>query len=259
MGAKTIYRYLSRMHKHKPVFVCSILLISISGKCQTYYDDSVLAASSSRYVIDFYNKARHDFNPLYNGLVHYAYPTMDEGNPYFSGANWYKGSVIYEDIFYDSVLMKYDLIKDQLIVIAQENNRLPLELFSPRVKEFSYNGLKFIFIPSNSELSLKHGFYQQLSNGKVMALCRTENTIEEVFVGDHLVRRITQRKRYYIIDNNSYHSINKQKDLMEALKKHRPQVSDLLKVKKLKFKKNKQAVITAATDLYNKLESNNNE
>ena len=240
---------------YKPVLIFSILILSLTGTCQTYYNDSALVSGSSRYVINFYNKIRHDFNPVYNGVAHYAYPPIDEGTPYLSGENWYKGSVTYEDITYDSVLMMYDLVKDQLIVKAEEDGHIPLELFSPRVKEFSYSGFKFIFIAGNSGLSLKQGFYQQLSNGKIMALCRRENTIEEVVVRDHLERRITQRKRYYIIDNKNSVIINKQKDLMEALKKHRQPTSDLLRQKKLKFKKNKQAVITAATDLYNKLES----
>lgn len=239
---------------HKFFFICTILQVSLNGICQIYYNDSVLVSGASNYVTNFYNKTRHDFNPLYNGLVHYSYPIMERGSPYFSGESWYKGSVTYEDNIYDSVLMKYDLVKDQLIVKADENNRMPLELFTPRVSEFSYGGLRFIFIPGNSPLSLKEGFYQQLSNGKLMALCKTENTIEEVIVGDHIVRRITQRKRYYIIDNNRSRGINRQQDLLEAVKKHRQQINNYLREKKIKFKKNRQWVITAATDLYNKLE-----
>jgi len=253
MEVKGIYHYLSLMYK--PFLSYCLLLFSFNGNSQVYYNDSSLVSGSSKYVINFYNKTRHDYNPLYNGPVHYTYLTIDEGSPYFSGENWFRGSVTYEENIYDSVLMKYDLVKDQLIVMAEENSRMPLELFSPRVKEFSYDGLKFIFIHGNSDLSLKEGFYQQLSSGKIMALCRTENTIEEVIVRDHLERKITQRKRYYIIDNNRSLVINQQQDLMDALKKHRQQISEHIRDKKLKFKKNKQLIITTATDLYNKLES----
>lgn len=244
---------------HKLFLICNILLLSFTGSSQVYYNDSVLVSGASTYVKSFYNKTRHDYNPLYNGIIHYSYPGIDEGTPYFSGENWYKGSVTYEDHTYDSVLMKYDLVKDQLIVMAEENNRMPLELFTPRVKEFSYAGLKFIFIPANSGLSLEEGFYQQLSIGAIMALCRTENAIEEVIVGDHIERKVTQRKRYYIIDNNRPLVINRQQDLMDAVKKHRQQINEHLRGRKLKFKKNKQLIITAAADLYNKLESQNNE
>jgi hypothetical protein len=243
---------------YRPVLIYSLLLSSLNGNGQVYYDDSLLVAGSSKYVTSFYNKTRHDYNPLYNGTVHYTY-FIDEGSPYFSGENWFRGSVTYEGNMYDSVLMKYDLVKDQLIVKAQENGRMELELFTPRVKEFSYAGLTFIYIPRNAGLSLKEGFYQQLSNGKVMALCRTENTIEEVIVRDHIERKISQRKRYYIIENDRSYIINRQQDLVDALKKHRQQIIEHIRGKKLKFKKNKQLIITAAADLYNKLESRNNE
>lgn len=244
---------------HKPFLICIILLFSLIGNCQFYYDDSALVSGSSKYLVNFYNKIRHDFNALYNGPFHYAYPVIKQGSPYFSGEAWQKGSVTYEDIIYDNVLMKYDLVKDQLIVMVEEKGHLPLELFSPRIKEFSYKDLKFLYIPRNSPLSLKEGFYQQLSKGKITALCKTENTMEQIIVDDKIEWKVNQRKRYFIIDNNNSHPINRQRDLMEAVKNHRQQISKDLKERKLKFKKNKEQVITAATDLYNKLERQSNE
>lgn len=244
---------------HKPFLICIILLFSLIGNCQFYYDDSALVSGSSKYLENFYNKTRHDFNVLYNGPFHYAYPVIKQGSPYFSGEAWQKGSVTYEDIIYDNVLMKYDLVKDQLIVMVQEKGHLPLELFSPRIKEFSYKDLKFIYIPRNSPLSLKEGFYHQLSKGKITALCKTENTMEQIIVDDKVEWKVNQRKKYFTIDNNHSRTINRQRDLMEAVKNHRQQISNYLKERKLKFKKNKEQVITAATDLYNKLEKQSNE
>ena len=244
---------------HKPFLICIILVFSLIGNSQFYYDDSALVSGSSKYLENFYNKTRHDFNVLYNGPFHYAYPVIKQGSPYFSGEAWQKGSVTYEDIIYDNVLMKYDLVKDQLIVMVQEKGHLPLELFSPRIKEFSYKDLKFIYIPRNSPLSLKAGFYHQLSKGKITALCKTENTMEQIIVDDKVEWKVNQRKKYFIIDNNHSRTINRQRDLMEAVKNHRQQISNYLKERKLKFKKNKEQVITAATDLYSKLEKQSNE
>ena len=244
---------------HKPFLICIILVFSLIGNSQFYYDDSALVSGSSKYLENFYNKTRHDFNVLYNGPFHYSYPIMEKGSPYFSGEDWQKGSVTYEDIIYDNVLMKYDLVKDQLIVMVEEKGHLPLELFSPRIKEFSYKDLKFIYIPRNSPLSLKEGFYHQLSKGKITALCKTENTMEQIIVDDKIEWKVNQRKKYFIIDNNHSRTINRQRDLMEAVKNHRQQISNYLKERKLKFKKNKEQVITAATDLYNKLEKQSNE
>jgi hypothetical protein len=235
------------------------LLSSLIGNCQSYYDDSALVSGSSKYLVNFYNKTRHDLNRIYNGPFHYSYPIIKKGSPYFSGEAWQKGSVTYEEIIYDSVVMKYDLVKDQLIVMIEERGHMPLELFSPRIKEFSYKGLMFIYIPRKTPLSLKEGFYQQLSNGKIIALCKTENTLEQIIVDDKLEWRISQKKRYFIIDNNDSRTINRRRDLMEVVKKHRQQIINYLKERKLKFKKNKEQVIAAATDLYNKLERQNNE
>ena len=244
---------------HKPFLISIILLFSLIGNCQFYYDDSTLVSGSSKYLVNFYNKTRHDFNLLYNGPFHYSYPMLKQGSAYFSGETWQKGSVTYEDIIYDNVLMKYDLVKDQLIVMIGEKGHMPLELFSPRIKEFSYKDFKFIYIPRSSPLSLKEGFYQQLSNGKITALCKTENMLEEIIVDDRLEWKVTQKKRYFIVDNNHSRTINRQKDLMEAVKDHRQQIINHLKEQKLKFKKNKEQVIAAATALYNKLERQSNE
>jgi len=149
--------------------------------------------------------------------------------------------------------MKYDLLTDQVVVVSKERASVPLSLYSPRVKEFSFAGLKFVYSNElNGLASLKEGIYQELVKGGASAYCRSEKTIWERINGDRLQRSFEEKKKYYIVKDNRSHLITKKKDLLNALKDQKKVVQDALKNKKKKFRKNMEELIIAATESYNK-------
>lgn len=234
----------------------AFLLISINILGQTYYSDSALVSGSSTYIKKYYYSTRNEFAPLYRGTVHYSYPADLIGIPYYLNYEWQIGKVIYEDELYENISMKYDQVKDQLIVLNNRESKIPLELFSPRVKEFSFNEVFFKYINKQNPYSLKEGFYQVLDSGMITALGRTEKVINEEIEGDHIVKKIAEFKRYYAIKENKLFAIKTKKDLFNIIKEHRKEVLGKLKSRKLRFKKNQESVITAAVNNYNRLEEN---
>ncbi len=190
--------------------------------------------------------------------MHYPYSPFIEGTPYWI-KDWQKGNIVFEGVFYENVIMKYDLVKDKVIVMSAEQGRVPLELLSQRVREFYFLGLKFIYLDKNSFVSLKKGFYQELTGGKMTALCKTEKTLDEIIVGTAIERKFNQTKKYFIISHGRLYTINRKNDLSKAFKDHKREVLGHIKQMNLKFKKNKEQIITAASTFYNKIERKGNE
>src|SRR5688572_26629431 len=54
--------------------------------------------------------------PLFNGKQHLGYPSNYFGIPYFKTPDWLPGSVVYSEVLYDDLLLKYDLVSNQLVV-----------------------------------------------------------------------------------------------------------------------------------------------
>ena len=59
------------------------------------------------------------------------------------------------------------------------------------------------------------------------------------------------KTRYYMLKDGKYKMIRSKKDLMNLLKEHRREVNQALSNLKLKYRKNAQQNIVAATDAYN--------
>src|SRR4030095_15092923 len=135
----------------------------------------------------------------------YPYSPFIEGTPYWI-KDWQKGNIVFEGIFYENVIMKYDLVKDKVIVMSAEQGRVPLELLSQRVREFYFLGLKFMYLDKNSFVSLKKGFYQELTGGSMIALCKTEKMMDERIVGTTIERKFVQTNKYFIISNDKLYT-----------------------------------------------------
>ncbi len=215
----------------KKVLAVPLFLLMQSSFAQQYFNDSAIVSGAAEYAKLYYNQKRGNEAAIYNGVLHHGYPSFIEGIAYFLADNWENGKVIYDNIFYEDILMKYDLLTDQVVVVSKEKASVPLSLYSPRVKEFSFAGLKFVYNTEVSGLaSLKDGFYQELVKGRASAFCRSEKIIWERISVDKLIRSFEEKKRYYIVKDNRSHLITKKKDLLNVLKDQKKIVQDVLKI-----------------------------
>jgi len=233
------------------VFVALLMLTTFGVEAQENFADSALL-TKLHDTRKAYDKERGNQLAIYNGIQHYPYSPSIEGIAYFQADEWKKGSVVFSDISYEDIFMKYDLVTDQLIVTPNYDGGLFMALFSPRVKEFSFGGNRFVRLTresTNGELA--DGFYQVLSSGKVTAIARTQKIIEEKVDITGISRWFEMKTRYYILKDGKYKPIRNKNDLTNSLKEHRREVNQALSNLKLKFRKNAEQNIIAATDAYN--------
>ncbi len=233
------------------VFVAFLLLTSIGAQAQENLADSSLL-SKLHETRRSYDRERGNQLAIYNGIQHYPYSPAIDGIAYFQADEWKKGSVIFSDILYEEIFMKYDLVTDQLIVTPNYDGGLFMALYSPRVKEFSFGGSRFVRLSRESTNGeMPDGFYQVLSTGKVTAFARTQKFIEEKVDITGISRWFEMKTRYYVLKDGKYKMIRSKNDLISLLKEHRREVNQALSNLKLKYRKNVQQNIVAATDAYN--------
>ncbi|MEO5564951.1 MAG: hypothetical protein ABIR18_16005, partial [Chitinophagaceae bacterium] len=157
-----------------------------------------------------------------------------------------------EDVQYDNIFIKYDLVADQVIITPNDQGGLFIALFSPRVKEFSFSGMKIVrFTKTNFGAGMPEGFYQELATGKVKAYTKTMKFLEEKVDITGISRRFDQRVRHYIFKDGKYHVIRNKKTLLSVLKEHKREVQQYLGSLKMKYKYNPEQNITAAVNIYN--------
>jgi hypothetical protein len=216
--------------------------------------DSSLTSDVATYARQVFDSRRGNELPLFNGIRHQLYSPSVEGLPYFQSLNWYTGSVVYDDILYQNIIMRFDQVKDELVVAQGKMSAIYISLFSPRVKEFSFEGMSFIRLNDTTrQSSLQSGFYQQLVKGKATALFRNAKSIDEKIEGTTLLHVVRDHTRYYIMKDDKYYWIRSTSDLLDALKDHRREVQQFISESRLKFRREPNQTIIAATEFYNKL------
>ena len=247
--------YLSKMRK--PLLL--ILLLSFYSALYAQGDNSSAftnLADTENFLKNLYNSRLSHELPLNNGKFHYAYSRAIEGSPYFKYDDWQSGSVVYDAILYENVMMKYDLVKDVLVIRTREAGGLYISLFSPRVESFSFSGYTFIYLGQDAaNPGMPAGFYLQLVKGKVTAVSKATKIITEEIVSMSVKREFEEKNSYYILKNNQYSPVYKKSGLFGILREHRKEIQDLLSKQRLKFKKDPQATIITAVNVYNQNEN----
>jgi hypothetical protein len=229
--------------------------------CQTSYllaqqntvPDPTNMDSNLRQAKYLYDAARGYDAAVFNGTYSYPYLSTIEGNPYFRTQGWKRGNVVYDNVLYENIPMRYDQVSDQLIVTPDEGRALNIALFSPRVKEFSYGGTKFVRIDKNTHpgIHLEEGYYVLLGAGKVMAYERARKYIEEKVESSGISRKFFEKTRYFVVRDGDVRVIKNKADLLSALKERKTEIQQLLERNELNVKSNPEESIIAAVSLYN--------
>jgi hypothetical protein len=214
--------------------------------------DSAFASGNPDYARHLYFTQRGGELAIYNGIHHDGYPSSIAGHAYFQSPDWQKGSVAYNNILYENILMKYDLLKDQLIVTPEDRSGMFIGLFSPRVEQFSFSTFTFVRIDRNGEnASLSPGFYQQLVDGKLTVLAKRTKIINEKIVGTTFTQKFEERVKYYLLKAGTWYPVKNKKSILTAVKDLKKEVQQFLSNKKLKYRNNPEETLIAVAEFYN--------
>jgi hypothetical protein len=237
-----------------PLLIACLAWAVVFHAQQNATDSSVIAKAID-YAKVKYDSQRARESAIYNGIQFYPYLHTIEGIPFFWSADWQTGTIVYDNVVYRDMYLKYDLVKDQVVITPDDKGGLFIALFGPRVSEFSFLEYKFLRLgkPGDGSL-LPEGFYRILTRGKVSAFSKKIKWIFEQVADQTIYRRFDEKTKYYILKDGVYYNIRKGGELLDLLQGHKKEVQQYLAGKKLKFKRAPEETITAAVEYYNQLE-----
>jgi hypothetical protein len=228
------------------------LFTAYSLQAQQYVADSSFVNNGIDYAKQLYFTQRGEESAIYKGIHHIGYPSSIEGHAYFRSPNWQKGSVLYDHVLYENIVMKYDLYKDQLIVTPQDQGRMSIGLFSPRVTRFSFSKFNFIRIDnSNEKTSPAPGFYLQLTYGKLTVLAKSTKIISDRIEERVFLQKFDETVKYYLLKDGIYYYVNNKKDILNVIKDKKKEVQQFLSKNKLNYRKNREHTLVAIAEFYN--------
>ncbi len=187
---------------------------------------------------------------VYNGIEHVGYMASIEGIPYYSSIDWIKGTMVYRDQPYTNVDLKYDLIKDE-VILRHFNGYVGVTLFTPRLQSFTLGDKKFVNLSNATGRST--GFYEELVPGAATVYAKRSKKINETLLATGVERKISASNAYYILKDGVLHGVKNEKSVLEILKDHKAEIRAYLKGRGLKFRKNPEAYLLVVASYYNQL------
>lgn len=219
---------------------------------QSKEKDSILFQTAVSNTILMYNRQLGDQSPVYNGS-HYIKPpfTFKTGTAYFPSDNFAKnGSVVYDNIQFDSLTLLYEDLRELLI---SKSNGYLLQLVNQRISSFNISGHEFIHLVVDSLNAgiTNSGFYELLYQGHLMVLKKTiKNIVEEANVVEGVLEHIEVNYEYYIKKDNRYIQVKTKHELLAAFGGHEKDIDHYIRKNKLKFRRDKEKTIVQAAVYY---------
>ena len=237
------------------VFFIAVLIIVQPAIAQTG-QDSIFYQTAVANTISIYKKQLGDQSSFYNGSRYsptgYVFRT---GSPYFISDSFYMGSVVYDDILFDSVYLLYEDMRE--LLVSRNKDDYPLQLINQRVSSFIISGHSFIRVIADSLHPgiPKTGYYEILYPGQSQLLKKTFKTIiEEPSVDENIViRRIEETESYYIRIAGVYQRIKSKKELLALMHDHQKEIQKYIKKTNLNFSKNRENLLILTAEYYDQI------
>ncbi|MCW3087069.1 MAG: hypothetical protein JWQ78_455 [Sediminibacterium sp.] len=235
----------------------SIMVLSM-GKLQAQLSasDSIARATSIYHSIRQYHAFLAPASALYNGPQYVEYThTLRVGHPFFQSPDFSEGTILYDNILYEKVPLKYDLVKNK-VVIPDVTGNLRVTLFNEKIATFNLLNHTFLHLPKDSAKNsvISGGFYDLLYNGRSVVLLKkeTKKILEELNAYDGVKRSIEDMSDYYIKKNGVYYRVGSKGSVLAVLSDKKAAIRQLIRQKKFKFRGDRDNVLTSIVAFYDK-------
>jgi len=246
---------LSNCLSSKSLIAWIFIGFTTAGFCQETNDEALSSVALSKAVYEYDNYFGKNLS-LYTGKQYNDKFSQIGDHQFFMDDYWEQGSVVFDEQFYDSVYLKYDIFNDELLVEYFSDNGLAMTLMlqKTKVNGFSLQGHTFIRLQADSAATIKTGFYDQLFIGtNVSAYARRQKEIVRTSGSNTLHDDFVQKDKYFLQKNGIYYTVKKRSSVVRVLADHKKAVKQFIKSNNLYFQTERDRDITVVARYYESL------
>ncbi|MEO6648401.1 MAG: hypothetical protein ABIN89_18570 [Chitinophagaceae bacterium] len=244
------------------LFVLTSCYFSSKAIGQITEKDSIIFQASIKNALTVYHNFMPNPSGLYNGSQYISYAHLIKDNhPYFQSDSMNKGTITYDSVLFENVLLLYDIVKEQ-VVINDPYKIYKICLINEKVNEFSVLGRTFIRLIRDSlnRNILSTGFYDRLYQGSITLYEKEIKKLQEVIVSQELQRIIYPINNFYLEIGGKFYSINRKKTLLNLLQKNRrKEIQQFIRKNKLNYRRDKENTLLKVVKYYDELQGVGNK
>ncbi|GAO41347.1 hypothetical protein FPE01S_01_03590 [Flavihumibacter petaseus NBRC 106054] len=221
---------------------------------QAVVRDTSAVAATVGAVNKLYTESIGQSSHLFTGTEYLRRATRTNGNAYYLDQELQPGTLWYMGARYESIPMMLDIEKDEL-VIQDFRKSLLIALFAEEVDSFYLDQHRFAFLPQWIS-GLSSGYFELPQTGALKLWVKRSKYFEQSAKADeNALPGYRYESRYFIQSVNAFKEINTADDLMAIVADRQEAVKEYLKQNKLRFRRDKEAVLSAAVAFYNQIKA----
>jgi hypothetical protein len=217
---------------------CSCFLLNIPRAGAQSLRDSAMRAAAIGRTVKEYRKYISVVAPLYSGPKYTNYSQLvEKGQPFFLNNSFHTGTILYDNILYDRIPIKFDILTNRVVVAdAQGNSQIcpnPEKIASFSILDHSFTKLEK---EPNAKNAPSPGFYEVLyANAGIKALRKETKVLRTNTEGQEVTEFITTTVNYYLKKGNTYYPVNKRSQLLDVLKDKKKELQTHIRQNNLDF------------------------
>jgi len=214
-------------------------------------EQSTAILPADAVVLNYLIEAK-EYAALYTGKIETPYNVAFENHPYLETSGYVSGTLCYNRVVYQDVLMRFDLFRDEITVVSPD---VPHRVVLNNEK-FNYAVLHGLtIIKSADEKGAKTKFVVLLHNGTFPVVKKQTLRILEESLSDRTLSRTFQVQRQYVVYvNNIPYAVKNKNSILKLFADRKKELNEYAKQHKLNFKKGIEQSIIEMVTYYENLE-----
>ena len=212
-------------------------------KCRLAIACMMMAVAQHVGAQDYFASAS-DYARLYVGAVEAQYPkALWHELPYYKGnTTMYRGRISYHGVVYDNVLMRFDQLKQCVVVVPPREGVfcLPEQEF---VDWFEMDGRRFVHDPEDGSR-----YSSLLSDGSTNGICLyhcewKDYGGDKVFEGKKYLKTLYTEERYTLVTpDGEAHHVKRASDVVKLFPEQKKQIKQYVKKNRLSFSRSNREI-----------------
>ena len=212
-------------------------------KCRLAIACMMMAVAQHVGAQDYFALAS-DYARLYVGAVEAQYPkALWHELPYYKGnTTMYRGRISYHGVVYDNVLMRFDQLKQCVVVVPPREGVfcLPEQEF---VDWFEMDGRRFVHDPEDGSR-----YSSLLSDGSTNGICLyhcewKDYGGDKVFEGKKYLKTLYTEERYTLVTpDGEAHHVKRASDVVKLFPEQKKQIKQYVKKNRLSFSRSNREI-----------------
>jgi hypothetical protein len=214
--------------------------------------DSSLVAAATHTLAQRYAAGLGYESGLYNGPLYTDYVRAGtQGHRFFGTSAPQSASLTYGGRPYEGVPLRYDLIRDQLVLTAPTGSQ-EMTLVSELVSGFVLDGHVFtrLEVDSSAGAPVRTGFYEVLVEGPARLVAAHHKTLQRRSSAGRVESEITASDAYFVEKNRRYYAVEKAGALLSLFPEHKAALRQYSRTNHLSFRPDARAQALAALVRY---------